>query len=52
MGFGRILLCLLNRVGLIRVLTSPEPPSPALLRSAVLPGWAKNPRNLFIPYLF
>lgn len=38
----------LNHVGLIRVLTSLGPPSPALLTSAVLPGWAKNPRNLFI----
>lgn len=43
MGFGGILLCLLNHVGLIRVLTSLEPSSPAILRSAILPGWAKTP---------
>lgn len=52
MGSRGILLCLLNHVGWIRVLTSPAPPPPALLRSAVLPGWAKNPRNVFISYLF
>lgn len=52
MDFGGMLLCLLNHVCLIRVLSSLEPPSQVLLRSAILSGWAKNPRNFLFLICF
>lgn len=43
MGFGRILLCLLNHVGLIRMFTSLELPSSALLNLLFLQDGLKTP---------